>query len=149
MNHHRYGDLDKVWAKTHGRCHLCHLEVDLATYGLADIFGADAATVDHLVPQSHGGDDHHDNLLPAHLGCNASRGTQPVAVTRFRMAGALDAPMSTDGRIGAGVAIMGLGALLGGALTAERDETGRKQFNTTGACVGGGIGLLLAVAALS
>lgn len=149
MNHPRYGDLDRVWAKTHGHCHLCHDRVDLGTYGFADLFGADAATVDHLVPQSHGGDDHHDNLLPAHLGCNASRGTQPVTVTRYRLTGAVEAPLSTGGRVGVGAAMTGLGALIGGALTARPDDTGRKQFNSTGAWVGGGVGLLLAVAALS
>jgi hypothetical protein len=149
MNHPRYGDLGKVWARTHGHCHLCHEPVDLGTYGLAAVFGAEAATVDHLVPQSHGGDDHRDNILPAHLGCNASRGTRPVGLTRYRMTGEVEAPLSTDGRIGVGAAMTGLGALIGGALTARPDENGRKQFNTTGAWVGGGVGLLLAIAALS
>jgi hypothetical protein len=149
MNHPRYGDLGKVWAKTHGHCHLCHEKVDLGTYGFAAVFGADTATVDHLVPQSHGGDDHHDNILPAHLGCNASRGTQPVGLTRYRMTGEVEAPLSTVGRLGMGAAMAGIGALIGGTLTARPDETGRKQFNTTAARVCGGVGLLLAIAALS
>ena len=149
MSHPRYGDLGQVWRKTHGRCHLCHDTVDLETYGYTDVFGADAATVDHLVPQSRGGDDHHDNLLPAHLGCNASRGTEDVELARYRMAGSFDAPLSTGERVGLGALVTGLGALAGGALTAKPDEQGCKQFNSNGAWVGGGLALLLACAALS
>lgn len=33
--------------------------------------------VDHLVPTSHGGDDHHDNGRPAHKQCNEIRSNQP------------------------------------------------------------------------
>lgn len=45
-------------------CHLCGRP------------GADSA--DHLIPRSLGGPDTLENLRPAHLACNQSRGTAPV-----------------------------------------------------------------------
>lgn len=149
MMHLLYGDLGQLWRKTHGDCHLCHDEVGLHTYGLIEILGAEAATIDHLEPQSHGGDHDHDNLSPAHLGCKASRGTDNVALARYRMAGTFEAPLSTAERVGLGAAATGLGALLGGSLAARPDEHGRNLLNSIGAWIGGGIGLLLACVALS
>ena len=149
MSHPLYGDLGQVWRQTHGHCHLWHDPVDVETDGYVDVFGPDAATADHLVPQSHGGDDHHDTLLQAHLGCNASRGTEDVELARCRVAGSVDAPLSTRERVGLGALVTGLGALVGGALTAKPDEQGRKQLNSAGAWVGGGIGPLRVCAALT
>jgi 5-methylcytosine-specific restriction endonuclease McrA len=35
-----------------------------------------ATTVDHVIPRSHGGEDNVENLRPAHLRCNSSRGNR-------------------------------------------------------------------------
>ncbi len=148
-DHPRYGDLDALWRKTAGRCHLCHEPVDPHTYGLADVFGAETATVDHLVPQSHGGSDDHRNLLPAHLGCNASRGTGEVEDARWEMAGTKSVPLSSDARLGIGAVVTGGGALISGHLFAEADEFGQQRFNKKAAFWGGATALILTCAALS
>lgn len=36
-----------------------------------------AFTVDHATPTSHGGNDHYDQLRPAHNHCNRKRSNQP------------------------------------------------------------------------
>ena len=47
------------------RCHLCGLK--------------GATTADHLIPRSKGGPDTIENLRPAHLGCNSSRGDRDLS----------------------------------------------------------------------
>lgn len=54
----------KVLAERGRVCHLCGAP------------GADS--VDHIVPRKLGGDDSIDNLLPAHLSCNSSRGAKSL-----------------------------------------------------------------------
>lgn len=141
MAHPRYGDLNHIWRKTHGNCHLCRRPVDLDTYGFSSIFGAEAATVDHLIPQSMGGDDEIDNLLPAHLGCNASRGTGDIAHTRLRLAGNTAQPMSTDDRVIAGAALTLGTAWIAGHANAQRGEDGVARFNGKSA-IGWGLAAL-------
>ncbi|AKI28641.1 hypothetical protein GMA5_27 [Gordonia phage GMA5] len=48
----------------------------LATYGrVCHLCGRPgASTADHVIPRSRGGRDALDNLRPAHLSCNQSRG---------------------------------------------------------------------------
>jgi hypothetical protein len=148
VHHHRYGDLGRIWDKTAGRCHLCHEHVELDTYGLVQVYGRDAATVDHLVPQSHGGLDSRRNLMPAHHGCNASRGTRPVTHARFQMAGTVEAPLSTTGRATlTATAGLGAGALAGHVFATERAD-GTKQFNWFAALLAGGAAALLTDAAV-
>lgn len=144
MHHPRYGDLAAVARKTDGRCHLCHETIDLGTYGLVHVHGRDAATVDHLDPQSFGGDDDFDNLLMAHQGCNSSRGTREVEHARLELAGTSRAPLSSDGRALAVVGLTGGSAVLAGELFAETDADGNRRFNTTAAFWGGLLGLAFA-----
>lgn len=54
------------------RCHLCGQSIDL-TVSHPD---PKSLSIDHLVPQSRGGSHALENLRPAHLGCNASRGAR-------------------------------------------------------------------------
>lgn len=146
MNHSRYGDLGAISRKTGGNCHLCLEEVDLDTYGLVHVHGRDAATVDHVEPQSYGGDHDFDNLLMAHHGCNSSRGTREVEDARLQMSGTTRAPLSSDERVLATVGLSGGSALLAGELFAETDADGKRRFNTTAAFWGGLLGLALAAA---
>lgn len=55
-------------------CALCGQPIDL-TIAWPDPW---SYTVDHVIPSSHGGDDHGDDQLhPAHKQCNERRGNQP------------------------------------------------------------------------
>lgn len=62
-------------------CHLCGKAID-PSLRFPDPF---SASVDHLVPVSHGGADHLDNLLPAHLGCNSLRSNRELDTHRAGM----------------------------------------------------------------
>lgn len=55
-------------------CHLCKQPIDPYAHEWAQ-----RLSVDHLVPQSHGGSNDIENLAPAHMGCNASRGAQALS----------------------------------------------------------------------
>jgi hypothetical protein len=149
MRHHRYGDLDAIARKTDGRCHLCHEPVDLETHGLVRFYGREAATVDHLLPQSLGGQDDPDNLLLAHHGCNAGRGNGSARLARMRLAGTPSRPLSTEGRVGAGMSIAVAAAGLGGVVFATTDASGQKVFNDEAAFWSGLFGACVAVAALT
>lgn len=139
MHSKRYGSIDKIGAKTANRCHLCHEKAHPEDYGSpSGPLGADATTIDHLEPQSFGGDDDPDNLRVAHAGCNSYRGTRPVEDVRLELAGTTSEPWSsfavtaTTTTVGAG-----LGAAVGGAITKKR--TGA----ALGALVGGLLGLMV------
>lgn len=146
MDHPRYGDLNAIARKTDGRCHLCHEDLDLGTYGLVHVHGRDAASVDHLHPQCHGGDDDFDNLLMAHKGCNSSRSTRQVEDARIDLSGTTRAPLSSDERALTVVALTGGTAWLAGELFAETDAEGSRWFNRTAAFWGGLLGLAFAAA---
>ncbi len=126
---HRYGDLWKIWRKTGGRCHLCLEKVDLTHYGAPGMFGIGTVTVDHVLPQAFGGDDHHDNLRLAHASCNSMRGTQEVEEVRLALTGEFDEPPSTAERNLAALAV-GIGGYgVAGTLLATPKPDGAKEFN--------------------
>lgn len=54
-------------------CALCHQPIDLSIrYPDPQAF-----TVDHIVPTSLGGSDHHDQWQPAHNRCNRAKSDTP------------------------------------------------------------------------
>jgi hypothetical protein len=61
------------------RCHLCGGKVPDRKYSARD----KDPTIDHLVPQSHGGDDVRSNVALAHNRCNWERGNQGTAQLRL------------------------------------------------------------------
>lgn len=141
---HRYGSIEVIADRTRGLCHICHQEVDLSTYGRTRLYGAEAATVDHLVPQSHGGDDDLDNLMIAHHGCNASRGTRDPEEARLARAGTPHPPRSADGQALAVLGGSALGGTVGAYAFATRNERGELEPSLGGAILGAFLGALLA-----
>jgi hypothetical protein len=119
----RYGDIREIAAHTDGDCHLCLQPADLALYGPTGSFGADTVTVDHVVPQSHGGGDELENLRLAHGGCNSTRGTRDVEVARYELAGTINGPM-------------GSGEKTAWSLGGEMPD-GTRQFNREAALIAG------------
>lgn len=61
------------------RCHLCGGKVPDQKYAARD----NDPTIDHLIPQSHGGDDTKLNVALAHNRCNWERGNQGLAQLRL------------------------------------------------------------------
>lgn len=133
----RYGDLRKIAHQTDCKCHLCHEEVDLDEYGRPDQQGDDAVNVDHLTPQSWGGDDDPDNLRIAHSWCNSYRGTRDPEEVRIELAGTEEEPRSRGGAILAAAAGGGGAAIVAGELFATTDEYGQRRFNGGAAAVAG------------
>lgn len=65
-------DLDAIFARTDGRCHICWKGLARVNYGQIGKKGA--WEVEHSVPRANGGTDHGNNLFPAHIRCNRSKG---------------------------------------------------------------------------
>ncbi|MDI3283223.1 HNH endonuclease signature motif containing protein [Polyangium sp. 15x6] len=143
----RYGDIEEIASKTDGNCHLCHDPVDVTFYGPTGAFGEETVTVDHLVPQSFGGDDDPDNLMIAHGRCNSIRGTRDAELVRFSLAGTTRAPMSGSDKTAVAI-VGGVGfGLLAGAVLAKEQPDGTRQFNKEAAAVVGLLALLFRAAA--
>ena len=139
----RYGDLKKIAHQTDCRCHLCHEEVDLDCYGPTGVCGAETINIDHLTPQSWGGDDDPENLRIAHSWCNSYRGVRDPEEVRWELAGTEEEPHSRGAAVGAAT-LGGAGvALVAGELLATTDEYGRRRFNGGAAAVAGILAFLL------
>lgn len=66
--------LRKIYDKTNGYCHLCGKRLSFKNY---DRHGSRAPwNVDHSKTQAMGGTDHMNNLYPACISCNSSKGTK-------------------------------------------------------------------------
>lgn len=104
--------LRAVHAKTDGRCHLCSRDVALRSYGRK-------WECDHSRARARRGTDHLNNIYPACIPCNRSKGAGSTRAFRRRN-GLTRAPMSADERFGAQLAqTVGLGfagILIGKAL---------------------------------
>jgi len=65
-------ELSMIFNKTGGYCYHCRKKLAWNNYGLVGERGA--WEVDHSVPLSRGGTDHLNNLVPACIECNRSKG---------------------------------------------------------------------------
>ena len=74
--------LDKVYAKTDGRCHLCHRRIVRSHHGQTDVLTG--WHVDHSKARSVGGTDHLNNLFPACWECNLRKQALPSHIIRRR-----------------------------------------------------------------
>jgi len=119
--------LDQIYRKTSGYCHLCHTKLSRKNYGQDDERGA--WHVEHSVPRAKGGTDHLNNLKPACISCNLDKGTQTTRAARGRN-GKTRAPMSVEkrkqaksentflGALGGGLAGLAVGGPIGAAIGA-------------------------------
>lgn len=83
--------LDRVYARTRGRCHICRASMVRKNYGRSGHRGA--WEVDHSRPRTRGGSDHLNNLYPACISCNRTKGASSSRTAR-RMHGHSRSPMS-------------------------------------------------------
>lgn len=65
-------ELDRIYQRTRGRCHLCGKTVARSNHGRAGRRGS--WEVDHSRSRRRGGGDHPNNLRAACLFCNRSKG---------------------------------------------------------------------------
>ena len=120
-------NIQKIYEKTDGNCHICHKKLSLVNYGKNGLRGA--WHVDHSVPKAKGGTNHMNNLYPACIRCNTSKGANDTNSERVKN-GITRAPLSrrkkkdiqsqntiTGGIIGGAFgAFLGPGGALVGAL---------------------------------
>jgi hypothetical protein len=78
--------LERIHAKTDGRCHLCARRVALRSYGYT-------WESDHSNARANGGSHRLNNLYPACISCNRSKGARNTRTFRRRK-GLTRAPMS-------------------------------------------------------
>jgi hypothetical protein len=64
-------ELDRIYRRTNGKCHLCHGTIARRNYAAHGKRGA--WEVDHSVPRARGGSDHGNNLQAACISCNRSK----------------------------------------------------------------------------
>ncbi len=87
--------LYNIYDRTSGYCHLCHKKLAFKNYG---VLGSRAAwEVEHSNPQAKGGTHRLNNLYPACISCNRSKGDSSTASARAKN-GKSRAPLSTDNR---------------------------------------------------
>ena len=115
--------LKQIFDRTSGYCHICRGKLAFRNYAAYDKRGA--WEVEHSKPKCKGGTDHLNNLYPAHISCNRSKGAACTQVERARY-GRTRAPLSSRRRAEAksknatGGALIGvaLGGLIGGPVGA-------------------------------
>jgi 5-methylcytosine-specific restriction endonuclease McrA len=75
-------ELNSIYDKTDGYCHLCGKKLSWTNYGQR---GTKAAWhVDHSIALANGGTHHMNNLYPACISCNEEKGTYHKNTIRKR-----------------------------------------------------------------
>lgn len=103
--------LERIFDRTSGLCHICWGKLCRKNYGQ---FGKRGAwEVEHSVARSNGGTDHGNNLFAAHIACNRQKGCLTARTVR-NWNGKTCAPMSAARRETAQSENAFLGAVFGG-----------------------------------
>jgi 5-methylcytosine-specific restriction endonuclease McrA len=112
-------ELEAIFDRTRGKCHICHARLSLRNYGQQRTRGA--WHVDHSIPLARGGSNHGNNLYAACISCNCGKSATSSRTARRRN-GTKRAPMNSeryaaaraDGVVGGGAIGAGIGAMFGG-----------------------------------
>jgi hypothetical protein len=89
--------LNNIYDRTQGYCHLCHTKLCFSNYGKHKTKGG--WHVEHSVPKHLGGTDHLNNLYAACIECNVLKGVKNTRTIRNRN-GVTRAPYSRHKREG-------------------------------------------------
>ena len=116
--------LELIFDRTDGRCHLCHSDLYFEDYGAPAY--KDGWEVEHSRPRARGGTDHPNNLYAACVSCNRRKGTRSSA--EFRRDLGLSGPPRRRAGIewGEVIAVAGLfagGVVVFGALASAAQRT--------------------------
>jgi 5-methylcytosine-specific restriction endonuclease McrA len=125
--------LDRIYRKTSGYCHLCHTKLSRINHGRVGKRGA--WQIEHSVPRSKGGTDHHNNLFPACVTCNGDKSNKTTRTARG-WNGKKCAPMNPEKRKQAKLENGFAGAIVGGIAGAVAGPVGIIIGAVTGACIG-------------
>lgn len=105
--------LTNIYNRTDGYCHICRKKLARKNYGTVNARGA--WEVEHSIPHAKGGLDHLNNLYPACVSCNRSKGASSSRSSR-RKHGYKAAPLPKAAKkLNSWYGGLS-GALLGGAL---------------------------------
>lgn len=126
-------DLNQIFDRTSGRCHICHKKLAFKNYGKVEARAA--WEVEHSIPQAKGGTDHLNNLYPACVSCNRSKGSSSTVSARSKY-GKSCAPLSKSKRKKVRVE----NTLAGGAIGAMVGSVGGPVGVFIGACLGASLG---------
>ena len=99
--------LERIFEKTNGRCHICRSQLNFDNYGKAG--NSNAWEVEHSVPRAKGGTNHLNNLFASCVTCNRSKGSSTTRSARAK-SGYKSAPLPKSKKIS--------NALTGGVLGA-------------------------------
>ncbi len=89
-------ELNRIYDRTSGRCHICGKRLSFKNYGRYGERGA--WHVEHSRPRARGGTDHGNNLYAACIGCNLEKSTVSTRTARA-WHGRRRAPLSRERRI--------------------------------------------------
>ncbi len=81
----------EIYARTDGHCHICRKKLARKNYGVLNSRGA--WEVEHSNPRAKGGSDRLNNLYPACISCNRSKGASTTSSARNKN-GFKTAPLS-------------------------------------------------------
>ncbi len=127
-------ELDGIYQRSSGYCHLCHRKLARRNYGVNGARGA--WHVEHSRPRAKGGTDHLNNLFAACVGCNCSKRAVTTRTAR-RWNGKTRAPLNPTRRKQAKFSNGLAGAVVGGLAGAVVAGPVGAVF---GAVTGAGIG---------
>ena len=125
--------LERIYERTSGKCHLCHKKLAFSNYGKINSKGS--WEIEHSKPRSKGGSDHLNNLYPACITCNRSKGNNSNASVRGRN-GVKNTPLSVNQRKKI-VRKNTIGSVVAGSLI------GARVLGPVGFILGGAIGALV------
>ncbi len=125
--------LTRIYNRTSGYCHICHKKLAFKNYSESGTRGA--WEVDHSNPQVRRGTDRLNNLYPACIDCNRSKGARSTRTARIWYS-KTRAPLSVGKRREVKTRNAILGGLAGGLLGAVAGPWGA----ATGAALGARFG---------
>ena len=92
----RLYDLNAIYDRTSGYCHICHRKLAFYNYGIVDAKGA--WEVEHFRPRALGGTHHGNNKYAACIPCNREKGHRFSTRTMRARNGRIRAPLGIKKR---------------------------------------------------
>lgn len=126
-------DLQLIFDRTDGHCHICHIRLVFTNRGYPERRGA--WEVEHSRPQSKGGTDHRNNLYAACFECNRAKSNSTTRTAR-KWNGTTRAPLSKTRKAAIREENTYAGVVIGGLIGCFAGPAGL----VVGAAIGGALG---------